>query len=274
VASIVYYILFALLSLVVGYAVVFLLMNALISMGVEHRAKKMEAVLPDFLIMTTSNLKAGMPIEQAMIYSAKPEFGVFSKDVKEVMKKTYGRTTSEEALHELSSRYDSRALSRVVDLITQALQSGGELGPVLMATAKDVRESIVLRKDAAASLMQYQIFLLFAAALGTPFLFATAEKLIAVFESQQLSVPSGGTALFTTMPLNISKLPVSSVEFGYFSLAMIVVTTFFSSLILGAIKSGNEKDGLKYFIPMLIVAYVVYYALLFVFSVIFSGMVH
>ncbi len=275
VATALYYILAIIGSFMVGYFIVFLLADALISLGIEHRAKKVESVLPDYLLMVTSNLKAGMPIEQAMIYSAKPEFGVFSKDVKDVMKKTYGGTTSEKALYELSHRYKSRALSRVVELITQAMKSGGELGPVLVATAKDVRESIVIRKDAAASLMQYQIFLLFAAALGTPFLFATAEKLIGVFETQQISAPaSGSSALFTSMPISISKLPISSVEFNYFSLAMIVVTTFFSSLILGAIKSGDEKDGLKYFIPMLIVAYVVYYILLLVFSMIFKGMMH
>jgi len=274
ISTTIYYLLMILLSLIVGYILIFLTFSALLSMGIENRAKKVEAVLPDFLLMTASNLKAGMPIEQAMIYSAKPEFGLLSKDVKEVMKKTYGGTSSEIALKELGMRFKSRALSRVVDLITQAIQSGGELGPILLATANDVRESITLRKDAAASLMQYQIFLIFAAALGTPFLFATAEKLIGVFESQQISVPSGGSALFTTMPINISKLPISSAEFGYFSLAMMVVTTFFSSLILGAIKSGNEKDGLKYFIPMLAIAYILYFGLLLVFSAVFKGMMH
>lgn len=274
VASIIYYILIILLSLVTGYILVFLTLSALLSMSIENRAKSVESVLPDFLLMTASNLKAGMPIEQAMIYSSKKEFGILSKDVKEIMKKTYGGTSSEDALKELSGRFKSRALSRVVDLITQAMQSGGELGPILLATANDVRESITLRKDASASLMQYQIFLIFAASLGTPFLFATADKLIGVFESQQISAPAGGSAMFTTMPINISKLPISSAEFGYFSLAMMVVTTLISSLILGAIKSGDEKDGLKYFIPMLAIAYILYFALLIVFTSIFKGMMH
>ena len=44
----------------------------------DERRRKVEDVLPDFLSLSAANVRAGMTIDQAMWYAAKPEYGILS----------------------------------------------------------------------------------------------------------------------------------------------------------------------------------------------------
>ena len=82
----------------------------------------------------------------------------------------------------LSMRFDSKALRRSISLIKQGIASGGEMAQILERTAEDSRAMQILAKEIYASLLMYVIFIVFAAAIGTPFLFAVSTKLISILE--------------------------------------------------------------------------------------------
>lgn len=243
------------------YFLAFILLSAYVVTKVENRRNQLEIVLPDFLMLVSSNIKAGMTLDQAMWYASKAEFGLLSAEVKEVVKGSFSGESLEHALDELSLRFNSKVFERTILLIKQANATGGELTDVLERTAEDVRDTIIMRKEIAASLVMYEIFVLFAAVIGTPFLFATAGKLIEVFEGLSTNLPATGMSTAGLTPFAVGGFGgpmISSLDFFYFAIPTIFVTCLISSFIVSVIRSGSRTEGLKYFPFVLLGAYLVY----------------
>lgn len=248
--------------LVLVYFATSVLISSYLIMRAESRRTKLEATLPDFLTLVASNIKAGMTLDQAMWYSAKPEFGLLSEEVRAVIKGSFSGESMELSLDKLSKRFDSRVFTRTVMLLKQTTASGGELTEVLERTAEDVRNTIIMKKEIAASLIMYEIFVLFASAAGTPFLFAVASKLIEVFEKIAPYMPSGGMSGMPAGGMSgfmLGSPVISSGDFMYFVIPTIFVTALVSSFIVSVIRSGTKSQGLKYFPFVLLVSYIVYW---------------
>jgi len=246
------------LLLVVYFSTITLLSTYFI-MRTESRTNLLEESLPDFLTLVASNIKAGMTLDQAMWYSAKPEFGLLSDEVKSSVKSSLSGESLENALDRLASRFDSKVFTRTISLIKQASATGGELTEVLERTTEDVRNTGIMKKDIAASLILYEIFVIFASMAGTPFLFAVSQKLVEVFE--RIRIPSGGDASigFLGSFFKSGGPMITSTEFFYFTIPTIFVTALFSSFIVSVIRTGTRNQGLKYFPFILIGALVIYF---------------
>jgi Flp pilus assembly protein TadB len=229
----------------------------------DDRRTKLENAMPDFLVLVASNLKAGMTLDQAMWYSAKPEFGLLADEVKRVIKSAFSGESLENALDRLKERFDSRLFTRTINLIKQASSTGGELTDVLERTAQDARNTLIMKKEISASLVLYEIFVLFAAVVGTPFLFSVATRLITVFEKISPQIPTGGgssVGIFGYMnELTFSGPIITSQEFIMFSIPTIFITALFSSFIVSIIRTGSKGEGLKYFPFVLVASFIVYW---------------
>ena len=248
------------LSLILSYGFVFIFVTSFLSLKAESRRREVEVALPDFLLLVSANIKAGMALDRAMWYAAKPDYGILSNEVRVIIKGSFSGTSMEQSLTVLSSRFDSRAFSRTISLIKQSSSSGGEVSEVLERTADDVRNSQIIKKEVSASLIMYQIFLFFSSVLGAPFLFAVGNKLVQIFESQRFAVSAAPSVApgFGTLP-TFDGLIVTSEEFFYFTLATIFITALFSSFIVGVIKTGSKNQGIKYLPFLLIGGYFVFW---------------
>ena len=220
----------------------------------DERRRKVEDVLPEFLSLSAANVRAGMTIDQAMWYAAKPEFGILSDEVATVAKKAFGGVPFNTAIDHLSERFNSKAMRRTVALIKQGIASGGKLADILERTADDTRQMATLRKEIATSLIMYVIFIVFAGAIGTPFLFAISGKLVGIIESvfsthQFSDISTTGYSSSLIMP---SKPLITSSEFFIFTVLCCIMTAVFSSLIIGVISKGSKKDGMAY-LPVLLI---------------------
>ncbi len=256
------WVIFFVVLLVSLYFLAFILLSAYVVGRVETRRNQLEIVLPDFLMLVSSNIKAGMTLDQAMWYASKAEFGLLSDEVKEVVKGSFSGESLEDALDELSFRFNSKVFERTILLIKQANATGGELTDVLERTAEDVRDTIIMRKEIAASLVMYEIFVLFAAVIGTPFLFAVAGKLIEVFEKISVHLPATSAATPGITPFSATTFGgpmISSMDFFYFAIPTIFITCLISSFIVSVIRSGSRTEGMKYFPFVLLGAYLVYW---------------
>jgi len=260
--------------LVLLYFVAFIVLSAYLLMLVEGRRNQLEAVLPDFLMLVSSNIKAGMTLDQAMWYAAKPEFGLLTTEVRSIIKGTFGGQSLERSLDELSTRFDSKPFERTILLIKQANATGGELTHVLEKTADDIRESLIVKKEIAASLMMYEIFVIFASVLGTPFLFAVGGKLIEVFEKISIYMPSttGFSQVYGTFStVSLGAPAITASDFFWFSIPTIFITCFISSFIVSVIRTGTRNSGMKYFPFMLTAAYAIYWLATSLLSSIFTS---
>lgn len=249
------------------YLATLTLLSSYLLMKADDRRNKLEAVLPDFLMLVSSNMKAGMTLDQAMWYSAKPEFGLLSAEVKSIVKGSFSGESLESALDALGSRFDSRVFKRTILLLKQATTTGGELTSVLERTTDDLRNSMIMKKEIAASLVLYEIFVLFAAVVGTPFLFAVAAKLIQIFEklAPQLGGASGfggngGIGFVSALAsVKVGTAIISSGDFFLFTIPTIFVTALISSFMVSVIRTGTRSQGMKYFPFVLGASYALYW---------------
>ncbi|MDD5023049.1 MAG: type II secretion system F family protein [Candidatus ainarchaeum sp.] len=262
-----------LLCEILSYISLWVLAYITLTLSIETRTKSVEAVLPDFLMYVSSNVKAGMPLDQAIWYAAKPEFGLLSIEVKTVMKQSFGSQTLETSLDELSKVFKSDIFNRTLLLLRQAIASGAEVAEVLDRTAEDARESLLLRKEIEASLVLYEIFVLFASMVGTPFLFAVSTKLIAILEKAFAKLPptSFQTQQFIGMIKPAVAPIVTSSQFFWFTMGVLLVTSLFSSFILGVIRTGSRTQGFKYFPVILLISAIIYYLVIGLLDMFFTN---
>lgn len=258
--------------LIISYFGVLVLVTSVLTIQGDTRRNNLETALPDFLLLVSANIKAGMPLDQAMYHAAKPEYGLMSIEVRDIIKRSFSGESLETSLDMLADRFDSRIFKRTILLIKQASATGGEVAAVLERTSQEVRNNLLIRKEVAASLILYEIFILFAAMGGTPFLFAVSGKLIEVFEKTPVisSIPQSGSPLGNLGGLGFTGPVISSSEFFYFTLVTIFITSLFSSFIVGVIRKGTKNEGIKYFPFVLALSYMIFFAVNWLLNVFFT----
>jgi type II secretory pathway component PulF len=229
-------------------AIVVLAAYLLIALRIESRKNQVESVLPDFLHIAASNVRAGMPVDQALWFAARPEFGLLSQEIESVAKRTFGGEPFTQTLERLSARFDSPLLHRTVSLIKHGVASGGEMASILEDTAKDVRRIQLIKKEITASMLMYVIFITFASVIGAPFLYAVSFKLISVLQrvwGQMASAKAPSIGFIVP-----SSPGVTPEQFFWFSFFAILITSVIASFIVSVIQTGSKKEGVKY-IPLL-----------------------
>jgi Flp pilus assembly protein TadB len=223
----------------------------------HYEIKKMEYVFPDFISLMSSNLRAGMTIDRALILSARKEFYPLDKEILQVGKDILTAREISEALYDMGERIGSDEIKKTIQLLISGIRSGGNLSVLLEQTSNNMRERGFVRKRAASNVLMYVIFIFFAVAVGAPLLFALSSVLVEIMTNIFTEVPVTDTT--ANLPFTISSINVSLNFIIYFSVAFIVVSAILASMILGLVSNGNEKDGLKYTIPLILIGTVVFF---------------
>ena len=85
------------------------------------RIKKIENVFPDFLQLMSSNLRAGMTIDRALLLGSRPEFSPLDVEILNTGKDiTVGKNMSQ-ALSDLSKRIGSPKIEKIILLINSGI---------------------------------------------------------------------------------------------------------------------------------------------------------
>jgi archaellum biogenesis protein FlaJ (TadC family) len=236
-----------------------------------NRRQKMEEVLPDFLQLVSSNIRAGMTVDQSLWFAIRPRFGVLAKEIEEVAKRTFAGEPLDMALQHFIDKYDSKVLERAMNLLIEGMRAGGELGDLLNKISSNIQETSLMKKEMAANVTTYVIFITFATVMAAPFLFGMAYQLIIVIGEVFSRVDiSPGAA--TGFPITISQGVIAIEDFKTFAIVSLMITSFFSAIIVSAIKKGNVQGGIRY-IPMFMAASLaVFLAVLKLFSIFVGGM--
>ena len=217
-----------------------------IDLKIFQRKVGIEDVLPDFLQLTSANIRAGMPIDQALWHSIRPNFGVLAKEMEDVAKQTMSGTDLETALSEFASKYDSLILKRSVSLLIEGLKAGGEIGELLDRISTNIQDSKLLQKEMAASVTTYAIFISFACIAAAPFLLALSSQMLIIIQKiiSTIDIPPN-----SGMGISFSSVGVEPGDFKIFAMVTLGITSTISAMIVSTIKKGSVKAGLSY-IPM------------------------
>jgi pilus assembly protein TadC len=254
----IYFLFFAFL----GYAGLFLLIKS----ASIARARKLEETLPDALELISTNMKSGLTTENALVNSARPEFGELSILLKRAAKQMFAGKSLEKALQGVASTIDSEVFNRTIWLLTEGMKKGGSLGTLLLRISDDLRSESAMKKEINANISVYITLILISSSLGAPLLFGAgtvvAEMMTSQSKNSVMAAPLAKNApsflsAFTGNQAGQEK--ISSDVIQMLSLISLVITSFFAGILIGIIKYNKESEGMKYFIPMLAVSIIIYF---------------
>jgi archaellum biogenesis protein FlaJ (TadC family) len=225
--------------------------TGILSMLSDQRARFVESTLPDALLLMASNLRSGMPTDEAVTLSSRPEFGFLADKIKEAGRRIATGETFADALRLIPADVDSQILRKTMELIVEGLESGGEIATLLEETSTDIRDNDILQREVRSVILIYAIFIFIAAIVMAPVLYAIsthlAQALSKLSSAVAVAFMTGGNS--PTLKITPSLVtPEFMLTFAYINL---IITAVFGSLMVALITRGNEKYGIRY-IPVFI----------------------
>ncbi len=235
---------------IIGFAVIFFGLKFMENLKKSDRIKKIEDVFPDFLSLVSSNLRAGMTVDHAMLLSARPEFDPLDKEIMQAGKDISTGKPVEVALRAMSKRIGSEKINKTLLIILSGIRAGGDLAILLEETSRNMRRRGFIEKKAASQVLMYVIFIFLAVSIFAPGLFSLSGILVDTMTELMGNMDMG--SMPQNIPISFSAISISSDFIFYFSLLFIVVMDIMASLVLGLVSKGNEKEGLR-FVPIMLV---------------------
>lgn len=223
----------------------------------NRKIKGMEDAFPDFLQLMASNLRAGMTIDKAILLSSRPEFAHLDKEILNVGKDIATGKSIETALLDTSKRIKSKKIEKTILLIISGIKAGGNLAILLEETSRNMREREFVEKRAVSNVLMYIIFIFIAVSVGAPLLFSLSSILVETLITLLSGLPSIEAS--TNMPFTLSSVSFSINFIKYFSLVFIIVIDILASFVLGLVTKGDEKEGLRFLIPMLAISIIIFF---------------
>lgn len=231
----------------IGFAVAIVGLELSMYFAMRNRTSDMEKVLPDYLLLIASNLRAGMTPFTAFVKAARPEFGALSKEVILSASRLSGSASLDSALDELGTRFDSKILGRAVVFFKKGVRSGGEIATLLVSSADEIRKIQDLRQELVVATQSYSMFLGFIVIIIMPFLLSLSVHFIEMFLSIREQTVGASDAISRSIPMfggDILVTPDEMVNLAYLSL---MITCLLVSTLVGIITKGRALDGVKYF---------------------------
>ncbi|MBS3144981.1 type II secretion system F family protein [Candidatus Woesearchaeota archaeon] len=260
-----------LILLVAWFALIQGIIYTWLVLTADSRARFVEELLPDALQLMSSNLRAGLTVDRALLLSARPEFGHFKDELNYVGKQLATGKELGAALMELSARIRSDKLKKTFQIIVSAMASGGELAELLVQTASNLRQQRLIEQRVRSSVLVYVIFIFSAIAFGAPMLFGLSSFLVEVISDifSKVQLPPQET---TNLPLSFTKVSVPPSFINTYTIVSMIFTSIMGSLILGLIAKGKEKEGLKYLPILIIVTLSLYFLVKFSIKMLLGGL--
>jgi pilus assembly protein TadC len=217
---------------------------------INERAQRVDAILPDFLLMVSANLRSGMTPYAAFQSSARPEFGPLQTEIIYVSSLSMGNESFSEALKELTATIDSGILRRVVVFFENGLKAGGKLAYLLETSAEEIRETEEMKRQMMINAKTYAVFVAFILVLGLPLLLAISTQFLTVFSKVQGSLGGGGGGGVQMAGLPAPKMNINVKFIDQLSYVLIIGNSIFTAILVGIISRGKVLFGLKYAPPL------------------------
>lgn len=106
----------------------------------------------------------------------------------------------------------------------------------------------------------YVIFIFVAIGVGAPLLFGLSSILVEIIIKLTSQLPSVSSSQMS-LPFTLSNIGLSPTFIIYFSLVFLIAVDIISCLVIGLVNKGDEKYGLKYMVPLIMVSLAIFFAI-------------
>ncbi|MGV8131322.1 MAG: type II secretion system F family protein [Candidatus Pacearchaeota archaeon] len=259
----------SIIVLIASIAVILTYISTKKKLAESQKIRMMEVVFPDFLQLISSNLKAGIPIDKAIVISSRKEFSPLDEQINQFGRDIVTGKPVELAMKEMSVRINSEKISKTINLIITGMRSGGNLATLLEQTSANLKERQYVEKRAASNIIMYIILILFAVGVGAPILFSLSTVLVGVLTQILSGIPEVQTSIAT--PFAFTSINISSTFITYFAVFFIITIDILGSMVIGLVQKGEEREGLKYAIPLILLSLTMFFLLKVVLASYFKG---
>ncbi|MBT3691556.1 hypothetical protein HOG16_04935 [Candidatus Woesearchaeota archaeon] len=243
---------------------------------VDKNARVVEDMLPDAIQLMSSNLKSGLTVDQALLASSRPEFGIFEDELNRIGKEVATGKPIGDALLDSSKRIKSEKYKKTMELLYSGLRSGGELAKLLDQTSANLKHQKLVDQKVRSNVMMYVIFIFSAICFGAPILFGLSSFLVEVMSNifGQIDIPAASTQRFSIPLMSFGENAISQGFILTYIISSIAMSSVMGGLIVGLISKGKEKYGLKY-IPMIFAsAMIVFFIIKLIVSKLIGGIMN
>ncbi len=237
---IVYFIFNLPLSILFAPFVIFPAIYTYVSVKQEQNTSKIEQSAPDFLRQLSSMLKVGLSFENAMEDMSKYGQGPLYDEMRRAILEIRMGRNFDDAWIAMSKRLKSRELERIFIIILDGRRSGSSMADVIMNVSDDLRDLLAIKQERKSSVMMAVMFLIISAVIATPFALGMVSVYAQFMES------------FGQVTDLVAVAPIA----GQFYL---VIHSVLVGLIIGVIMYGSFKKGVKFSVPIVVVAYGIFY---------------
>jgi len=256
-----------LLSVVVG------IMPYVIIKYLEYeRIKSIEEQLPAFMLDLAETQKAGMTLPGALRSVSKTDYGKLTAEIKKMNNQLSWGIPVQEVLDRFAWRMrKSKTINRVVRIIVEAYDSGGDIGRTLQSTAEDIVTINETEKEKVAVMSQHVIVMYAIYFIFVGIIVGLSKTLVPMLQLNIETAAVGGILSFSDpcticgTSANLFCLPckvygILCQMFGlgdgsvcyYRSLFMLmaIVQGIFTGLVAGQIGQGSMTAGVKHSLIM------------------------
>ena len=211
-----------------------------------------------------------MTVDKEFLLSSRPEFYPLDEEITRAGKEIVTGKDIGVALTNMAKNIGSEKINKTISLIISGIKAGGNISTLLEETASNIREKEFLEKRAASNILSYVIFIFIAIGIGAPLLFGLSSILVEIIINLVSGLPNVQQTQMA-LPFTFSNIGITPAFIIYFSLIFLVVTNIISSLVIGLVNKGEEKDGLRYILPLIAISILIFFGIRFVLTKFLAG---
>jgi flagellar protein FlaJ len=223
----------------------------------SRRVRKIEAATPEFLERLASLNEAGMTLVESLDRLRGSDVGVLSPEVERIWTDVTMGSNLDDALVRFGRRVPTTSITRVVTLVTNAMQASGSLGPVLRIAATQARADQRMRRRRRQQMLSYLVVIYVAFLVFLIIIVTVQEVLVPALPSHVPTPPQDNR-----LGVNVDQFArFGSVDKAAYTLAFFhtaLIHAVLSGFAGGLLGEGSLRDGAKHAAILLGVAYVAF----------------
>jgi len=197
---------------------------------------KIENAFPEFVRDLAGSRKVGLTLPKAIQIASRGNYGVLTKEIKEMSKKISWGSSTADAFSDFARKFDTPLINRIVSLIIEADKGGGSVADVLDSAYRYAREIQFIKKERKSSMASY-VAIIYMSAL-------VFLVIILILTKQFLPMLCGGTSEFSAVTLGSSVISLHDITLAYFYAA--IIQAMGSGFVAGVFEEGRLSAGVKH----------------------------
>lgn len=226
----------------------------------KRRLDAIEAAIPDFLDRLAGVNEAGMTIVESLRRVTRGDLDALDEEVERLWADIDWGGDARAALYRFEARVRTATVTRVVTLLTNAMDASGDLGPVLRIAANNAQEARRLKQKRRQEMVVY-LLIVYLSFVVFLFIVAALDAILIPNIPTGLGTPdAAGPVPGAGLPLGgTGEVNTKAYTLLFFHTA--VIQGFFSGLVAGQMGEEDVKNGAKHAAILVSIAYLLFLVL-------------